>query len=392
MPFKTILLLGALIALGPLSIDMYLPAFPAIEREFGAPSGSLQLTLATYFVGLALGQLFYGPLSDRFGRKPPLYFGVGLFVVAALGCALSVSVSQLAVWRFFQAVGGCACSVIAMAVIRDTVTGNEAARAISRLILVMGVAPILAPLLGGWLLTNFSWRFIFFLLVGAGIAALAAVHLKLEETRNPEHVAPLRMRSVLASYWGFFRDKTVIGYALTGACALTAVYAYIAGSPFVLIEIYGIEPQHFGWLFGSNAAGYIAGSQVNARLVRKYGAATILHRAVLAPAFMGGVLACFALAGWLPLPLLMLCFFSFLASLGFISPNSMAQALAKQGHRAGTAAAFMGFLQFTFATVAGVIMSLWHDGTVWPLACVMGVCGLSALLAERLLTPGKNAV
>lgn len=385
LPIKVLLLLGAMIALGPLSIDMYLPAFPFVERSFGAASGSLQITLATYFIGLAVGQSFYGPISDRFGRKPPLYFGLGLFIVAALGCAMSQSVGQLAVWRFLQALGGCAAMVVTMAVIRDSVSGSEAARTFSRLILVMGIAPIVAPLAGGWLLATFGWQSIFAFLAAAGTACLMTMHFGLKETRDPVHVVPLNFRGVMASYGSLLKDRSFIGYALVGATAITGMFGYIAGSPYVLIEIYGVAPQNFGWYFGLNAAGFIISSQINARLVGRYGAANILPRSVVIPATAGITLAALALIGWLPLPVLAFGFFVYVGSLGFINPNSMASALAKQGHRAGTASALMGSMQFVFATLAGVLMSVWHDGTAWPLTCLMAVCGTLALLAERLL-------
>ncbi len=386
LPLKTIVLLGALIALGPLSIDMYLPAFPAITQELGAGGGALQLTLATYFIGLAMGQFFYGPISDRFGRKPPLYFGLTLFVVAALGCALSSSVTALAAWRFLQGIGGCACMVITMAVIRDHASGTAAARAFSRLILVMGIAPIVAPLLGGWLLTAFGWRWIFVVLAAAGLVCLVTIHFRLRESRDPVHVVPLRLMTVLRNYGGLFRDRRFIGYALTGSSAVAGMFAYIAGSPFVLIEIYGVAPQNFGWFFGMNAAGFIIGSQINARLVTRHGTAPVLQQSVRVPAIAGLSLAALAFSGWLPLPMLACGFFAYVGSLGFLNPNSMALALSRYGHRAGTASAFMGTMQFTFATIVGAVMSLWHDGTAWPLACVMGICGLVALTAERLLT------
>lgn len=383
---RVLLLLGAMIALGPLSIDMYLPSFPTIEREFGAESGSLQLTLATYFIGLAVGQAFYGPISDRFGRKPPLYFGLTLFVAAALGCALSTTVTQLVTFRFLQGVGGCASMVVTMAVIRDTVSGPEAARTFSRLLLVMGIAPIVAPLGGGWLLKAFGWQAIFYLLAAAGIACFIAMHFGLKETRDPKHVVPLNMKGVLTSYGSLMRDRSFVGYALVGATAITGMFAYIAGSPYLLIEIYGVEPQNFGWFFGINAAGFIVGSQINARLVTRYGTTGVLHRSVMVPAVAGVALAAFALVGWLPLPVLALGFFAYVGALGFINPNSMASALARQGHRAGTASALAGSTQFIFATLAGALMGFWHDGSAWPLTCLMAVCGTAALLAERILT------
>lgn len=388
---RVLLLLGAMIALGPLSIDMYLPSFPAIERSFAAASGSLQLTLATYFIGLAVGQSFYGPISDRFGRKPPLYFGLTLFVLAGLGCALSTNVTQLAFFRLLQGLGGCASMVVTMAVIRDNVAGAEAARTFSRLLLVMGIAPIIAPLAGGWLLTAFGWQSIFYVLAAGGAVCFVAMHFGLRETLDPKHVVPLNLKGVLKSYGELIATRSFIGYVLVGAMAITGMFGYIAGSPYVLIELYGIEPQNFGWIFGLNAAGFIVGSQINARLVSRYGTTGVLRKSVLFPAVAGIGLAVLAFVGWLPLPLLAVGFFVYVGSLGFINPNSMAAALATQGHRAGTASALSGSLQFVFATLAGALMGFWHDGTAWPLALLMAMCGTTALLAERFLTAPYRA-
>lgn len=383
LPASWLVLLGALIAIGPLTTDMYLPAFPAMGRDLAAPPGSVEFTLAAYFIGLSVGQLFYGPVSDRFGRRRPFLAGLGLYVLATVGCALADSVTGLAGWRFLQALGGCSGMVIVRAVVRDRCNAREAARAFSLLILVMGLAPILAPLLGGWTVTHLGWRAIFGFLFLYGVAGLLAVYLGLPETHDTRHEPPLRLGQVLADYAGLLRSRSFLGYTLVGGLAFAGMFAYIAGSPFVFIQLHRVPAELFGWAFGLNALGYVALSQVNARLLKTRSLTGLLRRAAPMPALAGLVLSSFGLAGWLPLPLVMAGFFLYVASLGFIGPNSMAAALATHGQMAGKASALMGSLQFGLATLAGGVVGLLHDGTARPLMLVMALCGVGAWLALR---------
>jgi DHA1 family bicyclomycin/chloramphenicol resistance-like MFS transporter len=381
-----IILMGALTAIGPLSIDMYLPGFPAIAAEFGAV-GRVELTLASFFIGIALGQLFYGPISDRFGRKPPLYIGLVLFTLASVGAATSNSIEALIFWRFIQGLGGCAGMVIARAVVRDRCAPQEAAKAFSLLMLVMGLAPILAPLIGGLLLKLSNWRAIFALLTLFGSLCTIAIWKGLNETHRHHHTAPLRLGNVLRHYGRLLKDKPFMAYTLSSGFAYAGMFAYIAGSPFVLIQLQGISPQHYGWVFGSNAFGLIAASQINARLLRRHDMIFLLRAALFVVAGAGLFLTTLAVLQLLTLPLLLGGLFVFISSLGFISPNASAAALAKQGAEAGAASALMGALQFSLATLAGASMSLWHDGSVLPLAGVLGICGLSAWLTLRCTQP-----
>lgn len=374
-----LLICASLTAIAPLSIDMYLPSFPALSADLHVDIGQVQLTLGTFLVGLALGQAFYGPISDRFGRKPPLYVGLALYALAAAGCAMARSVESLMLWRFLQALGGCAGMVMARAVIRDRLEAHESARAFSSLMLVMGLAPILAPIIGGAILTTLGWRAIFWLLTLAGVLILALVHFRMEESLPRERAAPLHPGTVAASYIELLRDREFLGYSLAAGFGQAGMFAYIAGSPFVLIELHGIDASHYGFVFGANAFGLIAMSQLNARLVQGRTLDQVLGRAVLAPCAAGLMLAAAALAGVLVLPVLLAGFFVFIGSLGCITPNASALALTHQGHRAGTASALMGTLQFSLGTVAGAAVSLWHDGTALPLAVVMAVCGVGAV-------------
>ncbi|WP_354686161.1 Bcr/CflA family multidrug efflux MFS transporter [Cupriavidus necator] len=378
-----LLICGSLMAIAPLSIDMYLPSFPSLAGDLGVDIGQVQLTLGTFLVGLALGQAFYGPFSDRFGRKPPLYVGLGLYVVAAVGCALARNVESLMLWRFLQALGGCAGMVMARAVIRDRLEAHESARAFSSLMLVMGLAPILAPIIGGAILTASGWRTIFWVLAGAGTLILLLVHLRMEESLDHSRAAPLRLGSVARSYAELLRDREFLGYSLSAGFGSAGMFAYISGSPFVLIELHGIAPSHYGFVFGANALGLIAMSQLNGRLVRGRSLDHVLGGALLGGCAAGVGLAVAALAGVAVLPVLLAGFFVFIAALGCVNPNASALALAHQGHRAGTASALMGTLQFSLGTLGGAAVSVWRDGTALPLAVVMAVCGIGAVVMRH---------
>lgn len=388
---RWLILLGALTAIGPLSIDMYLPAFPQIERSLGGLPGSVELTLASFFIGLTLGQLFYGPLSDRFGRKKPLYAGLAIYTLASIGAAFAPSIPALIACRFLQGMGGCAGIIIPSAIVRDRTTARESARAFSLLMLVMGLAPILAPLIGGGLLTQWGWRGIFVVLALYGSLCLVAIRFGLAESHDTRHEPPLRLKTVLGNYGRLLSNKAFLGYALGGGLAMSGMFAYIAGSPFVLIDLYGIPPQNFGWFFGANAFGLIASSQINARLLKKLPATTLLRRALWVPAITGIALATLAFSGLISLSVFVVGFFCFVASLGCIIPNATASALATHGQQAGTAAALASATQFFCATLAGALVGLLHDGTGRPLAAIMAVCGIGAWLCHRLLTRHHEA-
>jgi MFS transporter, DHA1 family, multidrug resistance protein len=378
------LILGALTAFAPMSIDMYLPALPEIGRSLGADTASVQLTLSAFFIGLAVGQAIYGPLADRFGRKGPLYFGLVVYIAASIGCALASDIQALIGLRLVQALGGCVGIVIARAVVRDLYGHQESARMFSVLMLVMGVAPILAPLLGGYVLIWFGWRAIFWVLALFGLSCLVAAALILPETR-PAHTVKPNVLSAIAGYGRLLVDRRFIGYTLAGGLAQAGLFAYISGSPFVFIEVFGVPAQHYGWLFGLNALGLIVASQINRRLLSRHTSDELLKRANLTNALFGIALAGIALSGVGGLPLLLLPLFGYVAALGFTFPNAAAGALAPFGDRAGSASALLGSVQFAIAAIAGAAVGLLHDDTAVPMAAVICACGIAALVAHRTL-------
>ena len=377
------LLLGSLTAFGPLSVDMYLPSLPAIQKDLGTSASGVQLTLAAFFAGLALGQLAYGPLSDRFGRKRPLVVGLVLYAAASLGCAFAPSIEVLIALRFVQALGGAAGVVIARAVVRDLRSGAEAARLFSLLFLVMGAAPILAPLLGGWLLLLGTWRLTFGVLGILGLVCLAVVPRALPETgaQRPER---LDLRTIGGQMRELGKDPYFVAYALTGGFSQAGMFAYIAGSPFVLIEIFHVSPQAYGWMFGANAAGLIAASQINRRLLVTRTPAHLLGRALLVAVAASGVLLVLASLHVQALPLVLVALFFFVATLGFVGPNATAVAMERHGQRAGMASATLGSGQYLIAALAAAAVGLANDGTMRPMAVVMALCALSGTAAAAL--------
>ena len=384
-----ILVLGLLAAFGPLAIDMYLPAFSAIGRDLATTPSAVGWTLAVYFVGLAAGQLVVGPLADRVGRSGPLRVGIAVFVAASVLAALATRIELLVVARGIQSLGGAACTVTSRAVVRDLYRGRDAARVNSRLVLVMGVAPIVAPLIGGALLSVAGWRAIFVLLALLGGVAYAAARRFLPETRpaagGAADAGGAGMRSVVGA---LVTDRGFVVHAVIAAAASAALFAYITGSPLVFIEIHHVSPGHFGWFFGANAAGYISASQLNARLVRSYHPQALLALGVSGLTAASLALVIIPLISTALWPVSVSCF-GFLASLGLVLPNAIALALEEHGKRAGSAAAVVGALQYGVAAASSALVSARYDGTALPMATTM--LGLAAVACGLLLAARARA-
>ena len=390
MNLRIILILGALSAFGPLAIDFYLPAFPAMAVAFGTDEKHVQLTLAAYFLGLSIGQLAYGPVADRFGRRLPLLAGVSLFTLASLACAYAPNLEWLIGARFVQALGGCAGMVISRAVVSDKCDAVGSAKVFSQLMLVMGLAPILAPMLGGVLVNLYGWQSIFIMLTVFSALSGLAVALGLPESM-PAHQPRQPLSGALRQYGRLLKDSVFIGHALTGGIAMAGMFAYIAGSPFVFIKLYGVPAEHFGWLFGTNAAGFILVAQVNARLLAKRGPAFLLARTVWIYLAAGLTLLAVSSLHTEQLWPLLIPLFICIASLGCILPNASACAMNGQGARAGSASAMLGCLQFSVAAGAASLVGVLHDGTALPMAMVISLCGVLAVTLAMLTRRLQNA-
>lgn len=384
------LILGALTAMGPLAIDMYLPALPTIAREMGVGAGPVQSSLAIYFIGIAIGQAFYGPMSDRVGRKPVLYVGLAVFMLASAGCALATSVEMLIACRFLQALGGCAPLVVPRAVVRDHFDQTGSVRMLSMLMLVMGLAPILAPLIGGQLLVAWGWRAIFWVLGSYAAVWLAVVALALPESLPRARRLRQPLAEVLGVYAGLLRDGPFMRHVLSGAFVFAGLLAYISASPLVFIEIFQVPPERYGLYFGANAIGIITASQVNRWLAARVDAPRIVGAVLIVSMASGLTLLADAVTGFGGFAGILVPLFCFIACHGFVLPNTTALAMAPHGRVAGSASALMGTLQFVLGAAAGSLVGVLANGTPVPMAAVLAGCGTTAFLINRL-APGDPA-
>lgn len=378
----TVIVLALLTAFGPLSIDMYLPAFGDIAASFSTESNRVELSLTSFFLGLFIGQLLYGTASDRFGRKPPLYFGLVLYVATSIACAYAPNLESLIVLRFLQAIGSCAGLVIARAMVRDLYTPQASAQVFSFLILVMGIAPILAPLAGAYVTAAWGWQSIFIIVASLAVACLAVVHVRLPETRAPN--TAVRIRSSLPIYWSVLRDPSFLRYSLSGGIAQSGLFAYITASPLVFIDHFGLSPTHYSWLFGANAVGIIGMAQLNAWILRRRDSRKILNKSL---PILGVVSVLLIVAGWNNFGLIgvLVPLFLYISTLGMVFPNAMAGALAEQQERAGSASAVTGSLQFLIAGIISALVNVLGHQHELAMVFVMGGCGLTALIIYRLL-------
>jgi DHA1 family bicyclomycin/chloramphenicol resistance-like MFS transporter len=383
------LVLGGLSAFGPLSIDMYLPALPSMAGDFHVSDAMLQLTLTAFIVGLAAGQIVIGPLSDAMGRRKPLLAGLALYVIGSILCAISPSPELLIAARGIQAIGAAAGIVIARAAVRDLYSGTSMTKFFSTLMLVNGVAPILAPILGGQLLTVTSWRGVFVVLTGFGALLLAVVAFALPEPLPAELRAPARPLSILRTYGRLLTDRAFLGYALASGLMFAALFAYISGSSFVLQGVYGLNPQAFSLVFGLNGVGIVLVGQFNGRIVGRFPERTLLQAGLLA-SFAGGVGVLLTVTVHLGLIGLLVPLFVLVASIGLVMPNASSLALADHAKNAGSASALLGVLQFVIGGLATPLVGLGGPGTAVPMTALMAAFSTLALLTYLFLVPRRS--
>ncbi|MET8994169.1 multidrug effflux MFS transporter [Amycolatopsis sp. NPDC004169] len=380
---KFVLVLGGLTAFGPLSIDMYLPALPRMAADLHAADSTVQLTLSAFIVGLALGQLVLGPLSDALGRRRPLLVGLALYVVGSVLCAVSPDAWLLVAARLVQSLGAAAGIVIARATVRDLFSGTAMTKFFSTLMLVSGLAPILAPLIGGQLLTWTSWRGVFVVLTAFGALLLAVVVFFLPE---PSAVrSPLRLGPVMRTYGRLALDRSFAGYALAAGLLFASMFAYISGSSFALQGVYGLSPQAYSVVFGVNGVGIVLAGQLNGRLVGRVRERALLLSGLLL-GVIGGALVLASVLFRAPLALLLVSLFLLVSSIGLVMPNASSLALASHARSAGAASALLGVLQFVVGAVATPLVGLGGPGTAVPMAATMAGFAVLALVAYLALT------
>jgi len=387
------LVLGLLSAIGPFAIDMYLPALPAIGVALQADMHAVQMSLMAFFISFAISQIVYGPASDIFGRKPPLYVGIALFVVGSVGCALAPDIGWLIGFRFLQGLGGGAPIVVPRAIVRDLHTGVEATKLMALLMLVFSVSPILAPLIGSLVIDTAGWRAIFWVVTGIGALGLLLTALALEETRPAEQRAQSDVASTLRAFALLFRDARFMGLTAVGAFGMASFFIYLANSSFVLIGHYGLTPRQYSLAFAVNAASFIGVSQFAGRLAARYGLTRVVSVAVAGFAISMGALLAFNLAGIERLDVMIVTLMLGFGFLGLVVPATSVMALDDHGEIAGAASALMGTLQLVMGAVVIAVMSAFVDGTARPMVAGIAVAAVIALVLTRVtLGGGRGAV
>ncbi|RYF90223.1 MAG: Bcr/CflA family efflux MFS transporter [Chitinophagaceae bacterium] len=375
-----IIILGLLSAVGPFSIDMYLPGFPAMAKDLSVTVDVISYSLASFFVGVCIGQLLCGPLLDRFGRKVPLIVGMSLYIVASLGCAFSNSIEVLIFFRFLQALGGCVGMVAPRAIIRDVFPLRENAKIFSLMILILGVAPICAPTTGSYLISAFGWHSVFIVLAAIGAMVLLAVIFGLPESKKADPSYSMKLGTIVTNYMGVFKVAQFNTYAIMGAISSAGLFAYLAGSPFVFMELYGTTERQYGYIFAIIAAGLILCSQLNNQLLKKYSSQQITVVTLSVQTAVGLLLLIGTVFNFLNLYSTIALISMFLSCQGFAFPNSSALSMAPFKKNAGTASALMGAMQMAFGALAAAMIGLSNPTTALPLALIMASCAAIALL------------
>lgn len=373
-------ILGALATVSPFSIDMYLPAFSQIADEYGTTPAKISLSVSSYFIGLAIGQMLYGPLLDRFGRKRPLYVGLIIFIITSIGCMQSQTIEALVVFRFIQALGGCVAWVGAMTMVRDFFPVKESAKIFSLLVLILGVSPLLAPTVGGFIAVSFGWQAIFIVLAVIVFLILLVAFFFLPEGQQPDYAVSLRAKPMLATFYSVLREPQFFTYTFAGAFSFATLFIYVAGSPIIFMEMYHVSPQVYGGLFALLSVGFIGSSQVNILLVKTFSSEQLFRVALVCQVttgvvFLGGVyFGVFGLYGTLAM------FFVSLCCIGIINPNATALALAPFTRNVGSASALLGCTQIGVAALASSFVGLFNSSNTVPIVALLSATSVIAFL------------
>jgi DHA1 family bicyclomycin/chloramphenicol resistance-like MFS transporter len=380
-------LLGSLSVVSPFAIDMYLPAFPELAAEFGVPSTTIALTLSSYFIGLALGQIIYGPLLDRFGRKPPLIVGLSLFVATSIACAFAPDINTLIALRFVQALGGCVAQVASLAMVRDFFPAKDSAKVLSLLFLFIAASPLLAPTVGSLVIREFGWKAAFFALGGVVAAILALVCFLLPEGHIPDPNISLRPRAILAEYLAILRNPRFTTYALAGAFSFAGLFTYVAGSPIIFMDGFGVSAGTYSLIFAVLAGGFIGCSQFNVFLLQRYSSETLFYAFLVLQVVVGGVFLAGTAAGWYGLGGTLVMLFLFLSCVGLTNPNASALALGPFTKNAGSASALLGFFQLSVGALISTGISAATPRDSLP---IIAILALTAAVSLIILLLGRR--
>lgn len=387
--FLLILILGALSTISPFSIDMYLPGFPAIAKDFNISIAQVQFSLTAYLIGIAFGQLIYGPMLDRFGRKTPLYIGLVIYILSSIGCAFSMSLESLVIMRFLQALGGCGGMVAAQALVRDLFPVRKIAQALSSIILVIAISPMIAPTVGGYFTVHFGWHSVFIALAAVTFLILLATYFLLPEGKPADAGISLQPRAILSNFYLVLKQPQFIMYAIAGGIAMSAPFAYIAASADVFLNLFHVTEQQYGWIFAFIASAMIGSAQFNHLLLKKFTSQQLVKFALRYQVIAGSIMVAGIALDWFNIIGLTIAIFFFMLGQGLTGPNSSALALAPFAKHAGSAASLMGSFRMLVGGIITAIVSALHNGT--PLPMVLGMW-LSVVVSILLLTSVKVVI
>lgn len=375
-----ILILGSLATISPFSIDMYLPGFPTIAKDLHTTIDKVQFSLTSYLIGICIGQILYGPLLDRFGRKTPLYVGLFLYVIASIGCAMTSSVDELILMRFFQAMGGCVGLVASQALVSDLFPSNKRAEVFSMITLVIAVSPMIAPTVGGYVTVGFSWHWLFIILAGIVTIMIAGIYFFLPVGQMPDKSVSLKPKSVLSSYFTVISQPQFLIYTVAGGLATAAPFAYISGSSDVFMNIYQVSEQQYGWIFAFLAFAMIGSTQLNHFLLKRYKSQQIIQTTLIYQSIVGFILIIGVYYQWFGLYSLIGMMFIFLTGQGLTGPNTSALSLAPFKKHTGSASALMGSWRMGAGAIISAIVSVLHNNTALPMVGMMAFCSIGGLI------------
>ena len=384
-----ILILGSLTALGPFSIDMYLPGFSSIAKDLDTTVNNVSLSLSSYFIGISAGQLLYGPLLDRFGRKKPLYIGLIIYIIASLGCSLITDINWFIGLRFIQAVGSCAAAVAAMTMVRDLFPINDTPKVFSLLMLVVGLSPMLAPTIGGYVIAGFGWHMVFIILMVMGIGILLASKFGLPHTKEPDLSISLKPKPILHNFLQVLKNPQFAAYAFSGAVAFSGLFTYVAGSPILFMDIFKVGEKTYGWIFAFMSLSFIGSSQLNSLLLRRFKSEQLVFAALVLQCFIASFFLLAAYNDWLDLYGAIAMLFLFLACLGLSNPNTAGLSLAPFSKNAGSASALLGALQLGLGALSSIAVGIFVKDSMIPMVSIM-VCG--SILALLILLFGRTKI
>lgn len=384
-----ILILGSLTALSPFSIDMYLPGFKAIARDLHTSESRIALSLSSFFIGISGGQLLYGPLLDRFGRKKPLYTGLLLYILTSLLCAFVKDADTFIALRFIQAIGSCAAGVASVTMVRDLFPVEDNAKVFALLMLVLGASPMVAPTLGGYISVAFGWHIIFLVLAGLGLFNLIASWLWLPGSYQPDTTLSLKPRPILSNFWTVLREPQFYTYAFTGALAFAGLFVYVSGSPILFLSIFKVKEETYGWIFAGLSVGFIGSSQINTLMLKKYSSEQLIYAALTGQVLSSVIFLIGSINGWFGLAGSLFMLFIFLSCLGFANPNAAALSLAPFTRNAGSASALMGAFQMATGALASSFIGFFEQTSAVPMVTIMTI---TTVLALAILHFGRKTI